>query len=104
MSSDWHFSSGVSILQSGVVAKCLLRITESEEKQKVKNFPILGIMHRIKGFIFSIFYPIACEINYSNSKKTCPLALDIFFLVTFVVLLSVMFVMGIFRTHCFQNF
>lgn len=53
---------------------------ESEERQKVKNFPILGIMHRIKGFIFSIFYPIACEINYSNSKKTCPLALDIFFL------------------------
>lgn len=34
------FSWGL-ILQSGVVAKCLLRVMESEEKQKIKNIPIL---------------------------------------------------------------
>lgn len=54
---------GVLISHSAVVAKCLLRVMGTEEKQYVQNIPSFGLMQRGRGLTFSIFYPIACENN-----------------------------------------
>lgn len=82
VSSDCIVLVGVLVLHSAVVAKCLLRVMDTEEKQYGSKLP-----RPLALLTFSIFYPIACENNYNDSKKTSHwhAMLSFFLLVIFVM-------------------